>query len=133
MPSPAFEPPLRKKMKQHSTRDVGVVLSERILQRRTEEVAIAVVAGLFDKSAVDLCASAAEHRRSLRRSANQPPNPPVTSNFVFDAHHSYVSTVSECTFKCVRRCLCRNSVAMHCRSRIRPRSQTGTRVVRLQI
>ena len=38
-------------MKQYNTRDVGVVFSERILQRRIDELAIAVAAGLFDKSA----------------------------------------------------------------------------------
>ena len=50
MPSRAFEPPLRKKMRRYNTRAVGVVFSECILQRRIDELAIAVAARLFDKS-----------------------------------------------------------------------------------
>jgi hypothetical protein len=52
VPSRAFEPPLRTKMGQHNTRDVGVVFSEGVLECQVEEVTIAVAAGLFDKSAV---------------------------------------------------------------------------------
>src|SRR6266542_2480003 len=56
-------------------------------------------------SAVDLCASAAEDHRSLRRSANQPLNPPVTATAFFDAHHlSYQPFQNVLSNVCVGTC-----------------------------
>src|SRR4029077_7096164 len=43
------------------------------------------------------------------------------------------ATPSECTLKCAIRRRHHPSLGMHCHPRIRPRTQTGTRVVRLQI
>src|ERR1700757_2862143 len=57
----------------------------------------------------------------------------LDSNFSFQGSSFLAATPSECTLKCAIRRRHHPSPAMHCHPRIRPRTQTDTRVVRLQI